>query len=141
MEVLIASLEQAYVDFTAEKDMFSGASDINRYLYAALFLAKSGASLSRESTPTSGVIDRMNKIDSYLSFCEDLMVDGVVSQQTLNSARKVSARTDISINQSEVLPLGVNGVNLLQGNTGSITSPASNSVNERSRRRFKRQFV
>lgn len=128
MEVLIASLEQAYVDFTSEKEMFSGAGEINRYLYAALFLAKSGAGLSRESTPTSGVIDRMNKIDSYLSFCEDLMEDGVVSQQTINSARKVSARTDVSINQSDVLPLGTNGVNLLPGNTGSITSPASNPL-------------
>jgi uncharacterized protein (TIGR03437 family) len=128
MEVLIASLEQAYVDFTSEREMFSVASDINRYLYAALFLAKSGASLSRQSTPTSGVIDRMDKIDSYLSFCEDLMEDGFVSQQTLNSARKASARTDISINQPDVLPLGINGVNLLQGNTGAITSPASNPL-------------
>ena len=125
MQALVSSIEQAYADFTAERDMFSKASDINRYLYAALFLARSSASLSGQSTPTSGIIDRTNKIDSYLSFCEDLMVDGVISQQTLKTANKISARTDVAINQPDVLPLGVNGVNLMQGGVGSITSPIS----------------
>jgi len=90
-----------------------------------LFLAKSSASLSELSTPTSGVVDRTNKIDSYLAFCEDLMVDGVISQQTLKTANKISARTDVSINQPDVLPLGTNGVNLMQGGIGSITSPST----------------
>jgi uncharacterized protein (TIGR03437 family) len=125
MDTLVTTLQQAYVDFTSERDMFSAAPDINKYLYAALFLAKSGASLSRQSTPTSGIIDRMNKIDSYLSFCEDLVVDGVVSQQNLTNANRVSARTDISINQPDVMPLGSNGVNLMQGNSGAITSASS----------------
>ena len=125
MQALVSSIEQAYVDFTAERDMFSRAPEINRYLYAALFLAKSSASLSRQATPTSGITDRTNKIDSYLSFCEDLMVDGVISQQTLKTANKISARTDVAINQPDVLPLGVNGVNLMQGGIGSITSPIS----------------
>jgi hypothetical protein len=105
--------------------MFDDAADIDRYLYAALFLAESSSGLSNQSTPTSGVKDRLNKIDSYLAFCEDLMVKGVVSNKTLVDANKVAARTDISINQSEVLPLGTNGVNLMQGNMGSITSPGS----------------
>ena len=51
------------------------------------------------------------------------MVDGVVSNKTVNSANKISARTDVSINQPDVLPLGSNSVNLMQGNTGAITSP------------------
>jgi len=132
MQALVSSIEQAYADFTAERDMFSKAPDINRYLYAALFLARSSASLSGQSTPTAGIIDRTNKIDSYLSFCEDLMVDGVISQQTLKTANKISARTDISINQPDVLPLGFNGANLMQGGVGSITSsisaPLTNAV-------------
>jgi uncharacterized protein (TIGR03437 family) len=70
----------------------------------------------------------MNKINSYLSFCEDLMVDGVISSKTLSTANKVVARTDVSIYQSDVLPLGTNGVNLMQGDIGSITSPSSNPL-------------
>ena len=128
IESLIDTLEQAYVDFTAERSMFDDAADIDRYLYAALFLAKSSAGLSNQSTPLSGVKDRLNKIDSYLAFCEDLMVKGVVSNKTLVDANKVAARTDISINQSDVLPLGTNGVSLMQGNTGSITTPSSNPL-------------
>jgi len=125
METLVANIEQAYVDFTAEKAMFNAATDINKYLYAALFLAKSSEGLSKQSTPTSGIVDRMNKINSYLSFCEDLMVDGAIANKTVANANKVGARTDISINQSDVLPLGSNSVSLVQGNTGSITSPVS----------------
>ena len=125
MDALVSSIEQAYVDFTAERDMFNRASEINRYLYAALLLAKSSASLSRQSTPTSGIIDRTNKVSSYLSFCEDLMVDGVISDDTLRTANKISARTDLAINQPDVLPLGFNGVHLMQGGNGAITSPIS----------------
>jgi uncharacterized protein (TIGR03437 family) len=128
MEGLVTSIEQAYVDFIAERDMFSRAPEINRYLYAALFLAKSSESLSRQSTPTAGILDRTNKIDSYLAFCEDLMIDGVVSQQTLKTANKISVRTDVSISQPDVLPLGVNSANLMQGGIGSITSSSSNPL-------------
>ena len=128
LETLVAGLQQAYTDFTSERGMFNAPNDIGRYLYAALYLAKSGASLSKQSTPTSGVIDRMNKIDSYLSFCEDLMVDGVVSNKTVTDANKVGARTDLLINMPDVLPLGTNGVNLMQGDTGVITSPSSNPL-------------
>ena len=126
LETLVATIEQAYVDFTSEKEMFSPvAGSIDRYLYAALFLAKSSVSLSQQATPMSGISDRMNKINSYLTFCEDLMVDGVVSIKSVTSGNKVAARTDVAITQSDVLPLATNGVNLMQGSSASITSPIS----------------
>ena len=53
------------------------------------------------------------------------MVDGVISDATLKTANKISARTDLAINQPDVLPLGFNGVHLMQGGNGSITSPIS----------------
>ena len=130
MDTLVATLDQAYTDFTSERDMFSAANDIERYLYAALYLAKSGASLSRQSTPTAGVIDRMNKIDSYLTFCEDLMVDGVVSNQSRNRANKVNAHMNVSVNHPDVLPLGSNSINLLPGNTGAITASSSTPLTD-----------
>jgi uncharacterized protein (TIGR03437 family) len=56
------------------------------------------------------------------------MVDGVIANKTLTDANKVGARSDVSIRQSDVLPLGTNGVNLLQGDTGSITSPSTSPL-------------
>jgi len=56
------------------------------------------------------------------------MVDGVISRQTLNKASKNSARTDIAINQADVLPLDSNSVNLVQSGMGAITSPTSNPL-------------
>ena len=78
LQTLVAAIEQAYVDFTSEKEMFSAASSIDRYLYAALFLAKSSASLSEQATPMSGVSDRIDNFNSYLTLCEDLIFYGVV---------------------------------------------------------------
>lgn len=128
MDALIISIEQAYTDFSSERDLFVAASEIDRYLFAALFLAKSGASLSEQSAPSSGVVDRLNKIDAFLNFCEDLMVDETISRQALTAAGKANVRTDVAINQADVMPLGNNGINLVQNGTGAITSTASNPL-------------
>ena len=125
IDSLVATLDQAYVDFSSERSMFNSASDIDRYLFAALFLAKSSSSLAKQQTPTSGIVDRLNKIDAYLSFCEDLMVDGVISKQSLNTGNKINASVNVSFNQPDVLPLGNNGVNLVQNGTGALSCAAS----------------
>ena len=101
----IADLEQTYNDFTAERSMFNSAAQIDRYLFAAVFFAKSGDALAREAAPSSGVIDRLNKVDAYLSFCEDLMVSDTISQASVANANQVNARVDLSINQTSTAPL------------------------------------
>jgi uncharacterized protein (TIGR03437 family) len=128
VDSLITVLDQAYVDFSAERSMFSAASDIDRYLFAALFLARSSAALAQQQSSSSGIADRLNKIDAYLTFCEDLMVDGVISSQSLNAANKVNARVNVSINQPDVLPLGTNSVNLIQNSTAALSCPASSPM-------------
>jgi uncharacterized protein (TIGR03437 family) len=125
---LITVLDQAYFDFSAERSMFSAASDIDRYLFAALFLAKSSSGLAKQQAPGSGIVDRLNKIDAYLSFCEDLMVDGVISNQSLNAANKVNARVSVAINQPDVLPIGSSGVNLIQNSTAALSCAASSPM-------------
>jgi uncharacterized protein (TIGR03437 family) len=125
VDSLVATLDQAYLDFSVERSMFSSASDIDRYLFAASFLAKSSASLAKQQAPSSGISDRLSKIDAYLSFCEDLMVDGVISNQSRNAANKVNALVSVSFNQPNLLPLGNNGVNLVQNGTAALSSAAS----------------
>jgi uncharacterized protein (TIGR03437 family) len=108
--------------------MFSASSDIDRYLYAALYLAKSSSGLAKQQTPGSGIVDRLNKIDAYLTFCEDLMVDGVISNQNLSSANKNNARVNISIDQADVMSLNNNGANLTQNGTGALSCAPSNPM-------------
>jgi uncharacterized protein (TIGR03437 family) len=126
LDSLVADLEQAQLDFANERTMFGATgSIIDKYLYAALFLAKSSASLGKQQAPSSGVIDRVNKVDAYLMFCEDLIVDGVISQSTLSAANKDGALVDLVISQPDVLPVGNPGFNLLPNGTAMISSVSS----------------
>src|SRR6185369_3882452 len=102
-----------YDDFIEEKSMFPASSVIEKYLFAASFLAKSGLGMSSEQTPTSGVIDRLKKINSYLSFCEDLMVDGVISSDTVTTANHNKAQRNISIGLPDANPVGISGFSIL----------------------------
>ena len=115
--------------------MFSGAADIERYLLRRFVPRQIRREFVRSRlTPTSGVVDGINKIDAYLTFCEDLMVDGIVSNQSRNKANKVNARMDISINQPDVMPLGSNGVNCYKA-TLALSRPEFESVDKCNRGR------
>jgi uncharacterized protein (TIGR03437 family) len=105
----VADLEQTYNDFAVERNMFASSEQIERYLFAALFLARSSDALAKETKSSTGVIDRLNKIDAYLSFCEDLMVSDTISQQSLTGADEVNARVDLLITQTITVPLSANG--------------------------------
>ncbi len=122
---LVADLDSTYSDFLDEKAMFPAAPVIEKYLFAASFLARTSASLSAQQTPASALSDRLKKIDSYLSFCEDLMVDGVISSSTVSTANKVNAQVNLSIYQPETTPVGSLGFNVMPNGTARITSVAS----------------
>ncbi|HEX6715650.1 MAG TPA: hypothetical protein VF088_00985, partial [Pyrinomonadaceae bacterium] len=100
LDSFVTDLEQTYNDFTAERNMFTSAPQIDRYLFSALFLARSSDALAKQASPTTGVTDRLNKIDAYLSFCEDLMVSNALSQSSVSKANQVNARVDLVINQT-----------------------------------------
>jgi len=109
LDLFVADLEETYNDFAAERSMFNSSEQIERYLFAAVFLAQSGDALSKETKSTSGVIDRLNKIDAYLGFCEDLMVSDTISQQSLTAANQDNARADLSITQTIAAALSGSG--------------------------------
>lgn len=109
LDSFVADLEQTYNDFAAERSLFNPSEQIDRYLFAALFLARSGGALAREASATNGVVDRLNKVDAYLSFCEDLMVSEVISQQSLTNADQINAHVDLLITQTSTTPLSSDG--------------------------------
>jgi uncharacterized protein (TIGR03437 family) len=124
---LVASLEQTYTDLISERDMFSEQrSDIDRYLYAALVLARASSGLSAEQAPVASVNDRLRKVLSYLSFCEDLMERGVISSSTIAEANYVNARVDLSIAGADSNPAAVPGFNLLPNGIARIRTSAAN---------------
>jgi uncharacterized protein (TIGR03437 family) len=122
---LTDELDQTYSDFLDEKAMFPAATMIDKYLFAASLLARSGAALSNQQTPGSGVNDRLKKVTSYLSFCEDLMVDGVISAPTLAEAARVNARTNLSIGLPEMSPVGSSALAVLPNQTAKISALGS----------------
>jgi uncharacterized protein (TIGR03437 family) len=109
LDALVRDLEQTYKDFNEERNMFNSEHQVEKYLLASLLLARSSAALAKESSTNPGVVDRLNKIDAYLGFCEDLMVSDSISQDSLNEANRVNARTDLSIVQPSTGPMAVTG--------------------------------
>jgi len=122
IDSIVTDLEQTYFDFHSERAMFDGAKQIENHLFAALFLARASASLAKEGSLNSAVLDRMAKLDAYLSFCEDLMVDGRISGASLNIADHVNAKVDLGISQPETLPLNGSGWLLSPNGEGKITA-------------------
>lgn len=122
-QALVAELNQTYRDFIDERSMFVAAPVINKYLFAAMFLAKSSLSLSTEQTPSSALNDRLKKVSSYLTFCEDLMVDGTISSATIAEGNRVNAPTNISIGFPDVVPIGLPGFNVLPNQIARISAP------------------
>lgn len=119
---LVIELEQTYLDFSAEWSMFNSANQINKYLFAAVVLARSSAALAIPQIPSTGVRDRLKKLQSYLSFSEDLMVADRISAATLDQANRVNAFVDLSITQPSTRPVGSTDFMLLPNGTGKVTA-------------------
>src|SRR6185437_11862647 len=113
LQSLESQIDQAYDDFNIERSMFDSADDIDRYLFAASALAKASVGLANQQTKNSAVNDRIKKIISYLSFCDDLMTSDMISSATLADAVKVNAFTDLSIGQPQTTQFGSTDPNVL----------------------------
>ena len=120
IDSLITDIEHTYLDFHAERAMFDSSKRIDNYLFAALFMARASSSLSKQGAINSAVFDRMSKLDAYLSFCEDLMVDGRISGASLNAGNQVNAKVNLLISQPDTL--NGNSKVLLPNLEGNITA-------------------
>jgi uncharacterized protein (TIGR03437 family) len=128
---LVSDLEQTYNDFNTERSMFNSASDINKYLLASVLLARSSSALGRQNS-SSGVKDRLDKLEAYLSFCEDLMVSDSISQQSLNDANQVNAQTDLSITQPATNPMTHAGFKISTNEVAEIDTTLANPFSTQS---------
>lgn len=126
LQSLESQIDQAYDDFNIERSMFDSADDIDRYLFAASALAKASVGLANQQTKNSAVNDRIKKIISYLSFCDDLMTSDMISSATLADAVKVNAFTDLSIGQPQTTQFGSTDPNVLPNVVARITSVSAN---------------
>jgi uncharacterized protein (TIGR03437 family) len=129
-DALISDIQQAYLDFNAERAMFSSAKGVEDYLFASMFLIRSGASLSKLPSTNSAITDRMNKLDAYLAFCDDLMSNGVISQASLNEANQVNAKVGLAMTQPNTVAstgdlLMPDGVGMI---LGSSSTPFTNLI-------------
>lgn len=117
-DALASSLEQTYYDFADERSLFNSSTTIDRSLFAALLLARSSAGLARQSA-SAAVDDRLDKIDAYLSICEDLMVQDAVSNSTMIHANRVNASVGLQVTQPIANPMG-SGSLLVPTNTARL---------------------
>ena len=106
--------------------MFNSAKDIDRYLFAASALAKASMGLANQQSKNTAVTDRLKKIVSYLSFCDDLMTSDKISAATLADAVKVNARADLSIGQPQTTQLGSSNADVLPNVIAHITAVSAN---------------
>lgn len=126
LQSLESQIDEAYDDFDVERNMFKAASDIDRYLFAASALAKVSVGLANQQVRNSAVSDRIKKIVSYLSFCDDLMTSDTISSATLSDAMKVNASADLSIGQPQTTQLGSSETKVLPNVMAHITAVSAN---------------
>lgn len=112
LDSLVTDLEQTYNDFNGERSMFNSEPQIDKYLLASLLLARSSAALAKQPSTSVAVVDRLNKIEAYLSFCEDLMVSDSISPQSLADASKANAQVNLLIAQPSTGPISLPGVTI-----------------------------
>lgn len=102
IDTIVSELVQTYFDFHSERAMFESAKRIENYLFAALYLARASSSLAKQPSGSQAVADRMNKLDVYLRFCEDLMVQNRISGASLIAADQVKAQVNLTLTQPEI---------------------------------------
>lgn len=122
LDTLTLDVEQTYRDFSEERSMFEAAGQIENFLHASLFLVRSSGALSKSSNSTSGISNRLKKVNAYLSFCEDLMVQNSFSASTLAAGARVNAWTKLDIGMPETKPQSASFALLLPSGVGRVMS-------------------
>ncbi len=98
---LIATLEETYSDFSAEKELFGAANAVDPQLLASLYFTRAAAALAEEKGATSDVQEHLKRIIAHLEMTEDLMFHGSISNSTADIARAANARSTIRIGAAD----------------------------------------
>jgi uncharacterized protein (TIGR03437 family) len=98
LDALAFDIQQAYIDFTLERNLFGSASDrIASQLMAAYYFARGDAALAAQSGPSQNTKAHLQRLIGHLSITEDLMRYGSIRPATMEFAILVNARMDLVI--------------------------------------------
>ena len=98
LDALAFDIDQAYRDFTLERNLFGSASNqIESQLKAAYYFARADAALAAQTGPTPNTKAHLQRLIGHLSVTGDLMRYGSVTPATMQFAILVNARMDLVI--------------------------------------------
>ena len=97
LDALAINIQQAYLDFDSERDLFASAGQINTQLLAAYYFARADAALADQTGPSPSMRAHLERLIGHLAITEDLMRYGSLTPETLELAILVHARTDLTI--------------------------------------------
>ena len=100
LDVLATQIQQAYIEFTLERNLFGASADqISTQLKAAYYFARADAALASQTGPslTLSMKAHLERTIGHLAITEDLMRYGTITPETIQLAIFVNARTNLII--------------------------------------------
>jgi uncharacterized protein (TIGR03437 family) len=128
LEALAIDIQNAYLDFTLERNLYGSSSDqIATQLMASYYFARGDAALAGQSGPSASMKAHLQRVIGHLSITEDLMRYGSITPQTIQLAILVNARMDLVIgNVRSGLSPAADGF-VSSGSLGSVFGDAVNT--------------
>jgi len=98
LDALAIDIHQAYLDFTAERNLFgASAEQIDTQLMAAYYFVRADAALAGQTGPSASMKAHLERAIGHLAITEDLMRYGSLTPETIQLAIFVNARTNLTI--------------------------------------------
>lgn len=98
LDALAAEIQQAYRDFTDERNLFGDSSgQIASQLMAAYYFARADAALAGQTGPSASMKAHLERTIGHLAVTEDLMRYGQITPETIQLAIFVNARMILTI--------------------------------------------
>src|SRR6185312_4826820 len=98
LDALATDIQQAYIDFTLERNLFGSTSNqIANQLMAAYYFSKADAALASKSGASPNTKAHLQRVIGHLAVTEDLMRFGSITPNTMQFAIFVNARMDLVI--------------------------------------------
>lgn len=98
LDALAFDIQQAYIDFTLERNLFGSSSDqIATQLMAAYYFARADAALATENGAAPNTKAHLQRLIGHLAITEDLMRYNSITPATVMFATLVGARMDLVI--------------------------------------------
>jgi uncharacterized protein (TIGR03437 family) len=126
LDALALEIQQAYNDFTLERNLFGSSSDqIATQLMAAYYFARADAALAAENGAAPNTKAHLQRLIGHLAITEDLMRYNSITPATVMFATLVGARMDLVIGAANP---GLGAVGDGQVSPGTLASIYGNAA-------------